>query len=71
MPGVREPLLNWWYRALSSPFGIELICSNTEAIRAQLYAARKQSRDPDLDKISVCKSPFDPMRLWLLRKPKE
>lgn len=68
MPGVKEPILNWWYRALHSPLGIELVCSDIEVIRGRLYAARKESRDTDLDKISICQSPFDPMRLWLVRK---
>jgi len=65
---VKEPLLNYWYRALSSPFGIEVVCSDAEGARTRLYTARKEAKDPDLDQISVCLSPFDPMKLWLVKK---
>jgi len=62
---VKEPLLNYWYQALASPLGIEVVCSNTEAIRARLYEARREAKDTDLDQISISLSPFDPTRLWL------
>lgn len=65
---VKEPILNHWYRALHSPIGIELVCSDTALIRARLYAARKESKDSDLDQIAICQSPFDPMRLWLVKR---
>ena len=65
---VKEPLLNHWYRALHSPRGIELICSNAEAVRNRLYTVRKEAKDTDLDGVAICQSPFDPMRLWLVRK---
>lgn len=68
MIDVKEPILNHWYRALSSPRGIELIVSDAEAVRARLYAARKAAKDTDLDRIAVCLSPFDPMKLWLVKK---
>ncbi len=65
---VKEPVLNHWYRALHSPLGVELIVSDAEAIRARLYAARKAAHDTDLDKVAICLSPFDPMKLWLVKK---
>lgn len=65
---IKEPLLNFWYRALHSPMGIELIVSDLKSIREKLYAARKESQDSDLDQISACQSPFDPMRLWLVKR---
>lgn len=68
---IKEPILNYWYRALHSPHGIELICSDPEAIRARLYAARKEVRDLDLEQISTVLSPFDPMKLWLIRKDRK
>ena len=66
--GVVEPVLNHWYRALHSPLGIEIVCSDAAAIRSKLYEARKESRDPDLADISICQSPFDPMKLWLVKR---
>jgi hypothetical protein len=67
---VKEPILNHWYRALHSPLGIELVCSDAEGMRSRLYAARREAKDTDLDQISICQSPFDPMRLWLVKKGK-
>jgi hypothetical protein len=63
-----KPVLHYWYAALSSERGIELVCSDAEAVRQRLYSARREAKDFDLDAISVCVSPFDPMRLWLVRK---
>jgi len=65
---VKEPLINFWYRALHSERGIELVCASAESTRAKLYAARREAKDPDLDLISLTISPFDPHKLWLIRK---
>lgn len=65
---VKEPILNHWYRALHSPLGIELICSDPEGTRSRLYVARKEARDEDLSQISIISSPFDPVRLWLVKR---
>ena len=64
----KEPILNYWYRALHSPVGVELVCSDVESIRAKLYAARKEADDSDLEQIAVCLSPFDPHKLWLVKR---
>jgi hypothetical protein len=65
---VKEPLLNHWYRALHSPFGIELVCSDPEGTRQRLYAARREAKDQDLEQVAICLSPLDPSKLWLVRK---
>lgn len=65
---VKEPVLNYWYRALHSPLGIELLCSDVDSVRARLYQARKDAQDVDLDRIAICLSPFDPMKIWLIKK---
>lgn len=65
---VKEPILNHWYRALSSPFGIELVCSDPDAIKARLYAARREAKDTDLNGVAICQSPFDPHKIWLVKK---
>ena len=62
---VKEPLLNYWYQALATPLGIEVVCSDAEGIRKKLYDARREAKDTDLDQISISLSPFDPTRLWL------
>jgi hypothetical protein len=64
----KEPILSYWYRALQSPWGIELICSDPEALRQRLYAARREAQDSDLEGIALCVSPFDPTKLWLVKK---
>lgn len=68
MPEPKEPILNHWYRALHSPLGVELFVSDDEQIRRKLYQARRDAKDSDLDGIAICLSPFDPMKLWLVKK---
>lgn len=69
---LTEPILNYWYRALHSPFGVELVCSEPDLVRPRLYNARKEAKDLDLDQVSICSSPLDPMKLWLVKKaPKD
>lgn len=67
---IKEPLLNYWYRALASAYGIEISCSDTEAIRSRLYAVRREARDEDLDGIVISNSPWDGSKLWLRKKEK-
>jgi len=65
---VKEPILNYWYRALHSPSGIELNTSDPEGVRARLYAVRREAQDSDLESIRIYLSPFDPTKLWLVKK---
>jgi hypothetical protein len=69
---IKEPILSLWYRALHSSHGIELVCSDADSIRQRLYGARREAKDTDLNQVSLCISPFDPFRLWLVkRKPSD
>jgi hypothetical protein len=61
-------MIHYWYQALSSPLGIELLCSDPEGTRKQLYTARRDAKDLDLNQISICLSPFDPHKLWLVKR---
>lgn len=64
-----DALANLWYEALSTPFGIEVQCSPSyESVRTRLYTIRRELHDPDLDQISICQSPFDPDRAWLVKR---
>jgi hypothetical protein len=65
---MKEPLLSYWYQALASPLGIELVTSDVEGTRSRLYTARRDAKDTDLDKIAICVSPFDPTKLWLVKR---
>lgn len=70
MTHYKEPIINHWYKALSTPFGVELVCSNPDSVRSMLYMARKEAKDVDLEGISIVTSPFDPNKLWLVKKRK-
>ena len=62
-------LLDLWYAALASPYGVEVQCSPSfDAVRQKLYALRREAKDEDLKKIAICQSPFDPERLWLVKQ---
>lgn len=60
-------MLDLWYRALASPLGIQILCSDPEAVKRQLYALRAKVQDLDLMSISINQSPFDRDRLWLVK----
>jgi hypothetical protein len=64
-------LLEYWYAALSSPCGIEVVCNDAEGLKARLYTARKEARDPDLAVIKLGVSPFDPNKVWLMPKARD
>jgi len=69
MKQTKDSLLNLWYAALASPYGIEIEClPDFEAVRNKLYNLRAEVKDVDLKKIALCQSPFDPGRLWLVKK---
>jgi hypothetical protein len=61
-------MLDLWYRALQSERGIEVICTSTEEVRARLYKLRREVQDADLASISICQSPFDSDKLWLIKR---
>lgn len=66
----KSSLIDLWYRALSSPFGIEVLCGgDINSVRTRLYAERRKAQDLDLEQISVCVSPFDPMKLFMIKRP--
>ena len=65
---TKDAYLHYWYQALSSPFGVEIACTDAATIQAHLYRARQEARDTDLTQIKVTVSPFDPTRVWLVKK---
>lgn len=67
---LKEPISAYWYQALHSPYGVELIASDLDQVRQKLYVERKKLLDPALDSISVCQSPFDPSKIWLVKRKK-
>lgn len=61
-------MLDLWYKALHAPLGIEIVCSDADAVRRALYKLRQGVQDVDLESISINLSPFDADRLWLVKK---
>lgn len=64
-------MLEHWYSALRTG-GICLRTSDREAFRQRLYAARRDSADPDLDTLSVVFSPTSTDEVWIIHsQPKK
>jgi hypothetical protein len=63
----RVPLIELLYQALHAERGIkvQVISPSVEAFRQKLYAARRESADPDLDALSFWISPINPAVLWI------
>lgn len=62
------------YAALGSRFGIAVEVSDMQIAQSRLYAARARSGDPDLDKLMLRKSPYNPQgELWIIkaRRPEQ
>jgi hypothetical protein len=66
---TKESMLELWYQALASPYGVEIQCQpDFESVRQKLYRTRLDAQDDDLKALAICQSPFDPQLLWLVRK---
>lgn len=65
----QEGLVEIWYQALQSSIGIEVQTSDAHKVRQKLYLVRDKLQDEDLASLSICESPFDPTRLWIVKKP--
>ena len=66
---MKPNLLDLWYAALASPYGIEVGCSpDFDSVRQALYRARQAAQDLDLKALAICQSPFDPTNLWLVKR---
>ena len=62
---VAEPL-ELLYQALHSPLGIEIRSDDVPNALFRLYAARRNSGDPDLDRLQMRRQP-DPSLIWIVR----
>lgn len=62
-------LLEWWYRALNSTFGIVIKTNDPLLLRQKLYLERSKAKDPTLQGIILAESRKDPSgELWLVKK---
>jgi len=61
-------MLELLYEALASRYGIIVATNNPEALRQQLYKARREAADPDLQQLSIRISPLLPKQeVWIVR----
>ena len=60
-------MLDHLYAALHSPRGIIIQTEDAEKLRQRYYAIRRETLDPDLDRLSFIISPTDPSQLWIVR----
>lgn len=66
---LKPNMLDLWYAALASPYGIEIGCSpSIDSVQQALYRARAEAHDEDLKALAICHSPFDPNLLWIVRR---
>ncbi len=67
-------LIDYLYKALESPFGIELCTDNPVSLRQQLYAIIREEREklnPIFDSIHLSLSPSHPQSfLWIIHAEK-
>lgn len=62
-------LLECWYQAAASRFGIVLAVSDPNAAKQRLYQVRAKAADPTLAGISIRVSPVLPNEeLWLVKQ---
>ena len=59
-------MIELWYEALASDYGIVVETNDRRLCRERLYHARRTAGDPDLDQISII-VPSIPNELWLVR----
>jgi hypothetical protein len=65
-------LLEYWYAALRSQSGVCVPFEGDAALaKAQLYKARKDALDANLDSISIADSPTASNELWLVHNGKQ
>jgi len=69
-PTTALPLIELLYAALRAERGIKVhvISPSVELFRAKLYAARRDSNDPQLDVLALWISPVNPQHLWIGKK---
>jgi len=60
-------VLEYWYQALESKFGIVIKTDSVSATLQRLYQARQASNDPELNKLHLRRSPVDPEAIWIVR----
>lgn len=60
-------MLEFWYQALESQYGIVIKVDNVGLAIQRLYQARKEANDPALDNVHLRRSPVDPEAIWIVK----
>jgi hypothetical protein len=60
-------VIEYWYQALGSKYGIVIKTDNVGNTLQRLYQARQKSNDPELNKLHLRRSPIDPEAIWIVR----
>lgn len=60
-------MIEFWYTALASKFGVVISTDDPERCRTRLYQARTKSADPALSGLSVV-LPAIPGEVWIVKK---
>ena len=64
---VKVNWIEFWYEALGSKVGIVVAVSDVPKAIQRLYQARSKSGDPDLEGLSIRRSPVKPNEeVWLI-----
>lgn len=63
---MHNPLLEYWYRALRSEFGLRLEVSDQAAIMLDLYKARTETGDPALAGLELARMKNG--EIWIVKK---
>lgn len=50
---TKEELVEYWYLAASSPYGVRIESNNPKLVMHRLYAVRRELGDPALDEFSL------------------
>lgn len=65
-------MLEYLYEALASEAGKVIVTSDVEKLRQNLYKARREALDPELDQLALIPSPTNPTgELWIVKKGKK
>lgn len=61
-------MINFWFAAYSSQFGIAIKVDNVTLAIQRLYRARAKEADPDLETLSIVRSPTDENEIWIIKR---
>lgn len=69
MSSLPDPLVECWYLALHSHYGVVLqVEGDPVAVTNKLYVLRRKLNDPELNSLMLIRSPQDTTQLWLVKK---